>query len=133
MSISVSASVTVVSPGSVTDGVAPCVEVEATDLSSLSSAMAPWRDVGREFGREAGRDIDRAGLDTGMAAIMLLRLDTTESARVKLGGEVTLHRLTLSDLFIMALCTNPPSPLVGEVILVGEALPVLGEADVPVE
>jgi hypothetical protein len=27
---------------------------------------------------------------------------------------VTLHRLTLSDLFIIALCTKPPIPFVGE-------------------
>lgn len=46
----------------------------------------------------------------------LLRLLAIEFPRLRPGGDCTLHLLlTLSDLFIIALCTNPPIPLVGEI------------------
>jgi hypothetical protein len=39
----------------------------------------------------------------------------TELPRLRPGGDWTLHLLfTLSDLFIIALCTNPPIPFVGD-------------------
>ena len=125
MSSSVSTSVTVVSA----KVAVWCVEADVIDCVSLSSIMVPCREVGRELGRDAGRDNDLAEddpvvRDEGIAAIMLLRLDTTESARVRPGGEVTLHRLTLSDLFIMALCTKPPRPLVGDVARIADDGPV---------
>ena len=41
---------------------------------------------------------------------------------------MTLHLLTLSDRFIIALCTNPPRPLVGEIDRVGEERPLPGES-----
>lgn len=53
-----------------------------------------------------------------------LRLEATESARAILGGLATLHRLTLSDLFIMALWTKPPMPFVGDVDRKGEVRPL---------
>jgi hypothetical protein len=59
-----------------------------------------------------------------------IMLDRTESARCKPEGELTLHRLTLSERFIMALCTNPPMPLVGESGgLVGDVRPGDGGMD----
>src|SRR4051812_17292768 len=54
---------------------------------------------------------------------MLERLETTESARCSPAGEFTLHRFTLSDLFIIALWTNPPIPLVGDSGRVGDVRP----------
>jgi len=43
------------------------------------------------------------------------RLLAVEPARCKPGAAVALHLLlTLSDLFIIALCTNPPIPFVGD-------------------
>lgn len=45
----------------------------------------------------------------------LLRLLVTESPLLRPGGDCTLHLLfTLSDLFIIALCTKPPMPFVGD-------------------
>lgn len=49
--------------------------------------------------------------------------DTTESARCRPVGDVTLHRFTLSVRFIMALCTKPPIPFVGETGRAGEVRP----------
>ena len=50
--------------------------------------------------------------------VKLLRLLATELVRLmpeSPEGNWVLHLLeTLSDRFIMALCTNPPRPLVGE-------------------
>jgi hypothetical protein len=40
---------------------------------------------------------------------------------------VTLHLFTLSLLFIIALCTNPPAPLVGESGRMGDVRPEGGE------
>lgn len=46
---------------------------------------------------------------------MLLRLLETELFRVIFEGSCALHRfVTVSDRFIMALWTNPPSPFVGD-------------------
>ena len=57
-------------------------------------------------------------------------MEAMESARVKPGGLVTLHLLTLSERFIMALCTKPPIPLVGDGVRAGENRPV-GEGEPP--
>jgi hypothetical protein len=61
----------------------------------------------------------------------LFRLLTVELPRVKPPGDCTLHLLfTLSDLFIIALWTNPPIPLVGDIgrsILSGEMRPWEGD------
>jgi len=51
-----------------------------------------------------------------------LRL-ATESARFRPGGLVTLHLLTLSLRFIMALWTKPPMPFVGEADRSGDVRP----------
>lgn len=60
----------------------------------------------------------------------LLRL-LTELPRVSPPGDCTLHLLfTLSDRFIIALWTNPPIPLVGDIgrsILSGEMRPWEGD------
>ena len=43
------------------------------------------------------------------------RWPATESPRFRPGAACVLHLLlTLSDRFIIALCTNPPKPFVGE-------------------
>lgn len=53
--------------------------------------------------------------DAPVMASWVLRLLATELPRVRPGGDCTLHRLlTLSDRFIIALCTNPPIPFVGD-------------------
>jgi hypothetical protein len=61
-----------------------------------------------------------------------LRLLATESTRFSpAAAGWALHRLlTLSDRFIMALCTKPPRPFVGEIdlsILSGEIRPDVGD------
>lgn len=53
-------------------------------------------------------------------SIKLARFDATDSARAKPVVDATLHLLTLSVLFIMALCTKPPIPFVGEMGRVGD-------------
>lgn len=51
-----------------------------------------------------------------LGAATLLRFETIELLRLSPCGSCVLHRFdTLSDLLIMALCTNPPRPFVGEV------------------
>ncbi len=88
------------------------------------SSLLLWLEVGLEPSTDAsdlslnmlvGRDLERE--------CMLFRFEATESARASPGGEVTLHRFTLSDRFIMALWTKPPIPLVGEMGLVGDERP----------
>ncbi len=75
-----------------------------------------WLEVGRELGLG---EFSRLRL-TGLAVVLLLvstllRLLVTELPLVRPGGDCTLHRLlTLSDLFIIALCTKPPMPFVGD-------------------
>lgn len=50
-----------------------------------------------------------------LGAAKLLRLLANEFPRGSPDGSWALHRLdTLSDRFIIALCTKPPSPLVGD-------------------
>lgn len=50
-----------------------------------------------------------------LGAAKLLRLFASEFPRASPDGSWALHRLdTLSDRFIIALCTKPPSPLVGD-------------------
>ncbi len=80
-----------------------------------------WLELGRELGLG---EFSRLRL-TGLAVVppsarlllvsALLRLLVTELPLVRPGGDCTLHRLlTLSDLFIIALCTKPPMPFVGD-------------------
>lgn len=51
-----------------------------------------------------------------LGAATLLRFETIELLRLNPCGSCVLHRFeTLSDLLIIALCTKPPRPFVGEV------------------
>ena len=77
----------------------------------------------------AGRERELGCGGTPALSEMLPRLDATESARAKPGGDATLHLFTLSDRFIMALCTNPPIPLVGEAERVGDVRPSVRVGD----
>jgi hypothetical protein len=53
-----------------------------------------------------------------------LRVLTIELLRLRLAGDCTLHRFDmLSERFIIALCTNPPRPFVGETGRSGDARP----------
>ena len=86
--------------------------VGALGVASSSDSFSPCRDVGLlELGVV---DPGRAMLCGRLEPSPVLLLDVTESARLRPGGPATLHRLTLSDLFIIALCTKPPMPFVGE-------------------
>jgi hypothetical protein len=86
-----------------------------------------WLEVDLEDGRGElsllrllGPDILAEAFTTllsgrGVLGVLLLRLLATELPRLTPEGDCTLHLLlTLSDLFIMALCTNPPIPFVGD-------------------
>ena len=97
-----------------------------------SACLSPWLELGLDVGvtepslsmlPTTGRERALAWPGRGGCST-LLRLDTAESTRCSPPGELTLHLLTLSDRFIMALCTNPPMPFVGERGRVGEARPV---------
>lgn len=91
------------------------------------SASFSWLDVGLCEDDDSSRSM-LGGRVTLFGAVRceksIVFLATEESARCNPPGEVTLHRLTLSERFIMALCTKPPMPLVGETGLVGDERPV---------
>lgn len=54
-------------------------------------------------------------LPRGVLGSWVLLLLAMEFPRLRPGGDWTLHLLlTLSDLFIIALCTKPPIPFVGD-------------------
>lgn len=96
----------------------------------IAAGSRSWLEVGRDggrgelsFDRLPGRDGD---VPPRRVASILFR-DAIESARCKPVGEVTLHRLTLSVRFIIALCTKPPMPFVGERGLVGDVRPEGGD------
>lgn len=93
------------------------------------STLGPLCDVGLlESGvDDSSRNVPRGrGLERDESLLWFPMFAETESARFKPGGLVTLQRLTLSLLFIMALWTKPPRPLVGEPDLMGELLPLAG-------
>ena len=110
------------------------VSVSGAIFSFLTSPSEPCCDVGRDFvagvpSRLAfGLEVER-----GFASPAGKRepAPSIEFPRLRPGAGVALHRLlTLSDLFIIALCTKPPSPLVGEAgrsILSGESRPCDGD------
>lgn len=96
------------------------------------STLRPLRDVGLlESGvDDSSRNVPRGrGLEREGSLLWLPMFAETESARFRPGGLVTLQRLTLSLLFIMALWTKPPKPLVGEPDRIGEPLPLAGSAE----
>lgn len=102
-------------------------------FSASSACSTPCLEPGRDDSAErtsersrnmlVGRDLERAMLDRSPA-----RPEAMVSPLAMPGGEATLHLLTLSDLFIMALCTKPPMPLVGDGGFVGEERPDTGDA-----
>jgi len=85
-----------------------------------------WLDVGLELGcgeasrlKLLGLEVpfeERAMLPVGVFAVSWwLLLLATEFPLFSPGGDWMLHLLfTLSDRFIMALCTKPPIPFVGD-------------------
>lgn len=106
-------------------------------LGRLSNADSspPCREAGRDDGREADLLVpgvvvvvvgSRINMLCGLARVLSTepRCVLVFSGRVNAGGLATDHRFTLSLLFIIALCTNPPMPLVGEVVRAGEERPV---------
>lgn len=90
------------------------------------TGSVPWLDTGLEADKGddspslAGRiSLEEPLLCPGLKPVILDRcagLDVaTESPRFRPVPACTLHLLlTLSERFIIALCTKPPSPLVGE-------------------
>ena len=79
-----------------------------------------WLEVGREPGSADDLWLSNLGMlyDAGTAFLILpnpLRILAVESSRLNPGPACALHLLlTLSFLFSIALCTNPPMPLVGD-------------------
>jgi hypothetical protein len=96
-----------------TVGAGAGAEAGAGAFGVISLSDSPCRDVGR---LEPG--VVAPGPDLLCGRVFKDRpgpwFDWIELTRLRLGGLVTLHRLTLSDLFIIALWTKPPMPFVGE-------------------
>jgi hypothetical protein len=109
------------------------IELEVPGRSWVYVALL-WLDVGLEFGCGEFSLLKLLGFDS-LAAMTEPRLLATESALLRPAGDWTLHLLfTLSDRFIIALCTNPPMPLVGDIgrsTLSGEIRPCVGDIAKP--
>lgn len=111
------------------DGLSRCsLELDGDECSECTTAgVLLWLDVGLEGDRKGlsgrlllvGRPVGLIRLPTSY--ILFLLLDgAIELLRLRFGGDCILHLLlTLSVRFIMALCTKPPMPLVGESDLSG--------------
>ena len=108
------------------------VELEVPGRCPSVIVALLWLEVGLEEGRGEPSLLRLPGLDAPAAEPKLL---ATEFPRLRPGGACTLHLLlTLSDRFIMALCTKPPIPFVGEAgrsNLSGEIRPCEGDIAKP--
>jgi hypothetical protein len=93
-------------------------------VSDGCTEASVWLELGRSVGtgpvsrliREDVVGVMSLKLPVRLGAATLFRLLTIELLRLRPWGSCALHRFeTLSDRLIMALCTNPPRPLVGDV------------------
>lgn len=113
-------------PSSVEDIKVLFIELDVVGRSCVTVALL-WLDPGLEEGSFEVSRLRLLGRESRTAVFMtlpipipprlswLLPLLATELPRLRPGGDCTLHLLfTLSDRFIMALCTKPPMPLVGD-------------------
>lgn len=99
-----------------------CSRVGVDGRLLFAGSAGPWLEPGREASFVGEGGVGRRGPSRPE------RTEATESALCRPGGEVTLQRLTLSLLFIIALCTNPPAPLVGDSGRTGDVRPDGGDA-----
>ena len=106
----------------------PVIDAEDPGRCASVTVALLWLEVGLEDGRGEPSLLRLVGRERPVEELRLL---ATELPRVSPGGACTLHLLfTLSDLFIMALCTKPPIPFVGEAgrsNLSGEIRPCEGD------
>jgi hypothetical protein len=96
------------------------------DVGRCGETVPPWLEPGRcddSVPLRLSLVGDNGGNESAFeGAAKLLRLLAKELPLMRPDGSCALQRLdTLSERFIMALCTNPPSPLVGDVDRSGES------------